>query len=217
MKRIRKVWCSVIRFTEKQGFPILATLCVAVITATALWTKSSEAPNPPQTPAATDHLSAAQLMQQSLKDAATPFPASTATPPLWLTPVKDAKCLQGFNAEQMVQSSVTGVWALHDSVDLATEKGEPVFAMADGVVCGAGEDPLRGGWVRIDHADGYTADYMGIIAAEGIKAEKHVKAGQLLGYVANGPLEEGNLGPHLHLRVTKDGQAVDPAALWNPI
>ena len=48
-----------IRFVEKQGFPIIVTLCVAVITATALWTSQREDPYVSPTPPVVDNISAA--------------------------------------------------------------------------------------------------------------------------------------------------------------
>lgn len=38
--------------------------------------------------------------------------------------------------------------------------------------------------------------------------------GKPLGFVGEGPLAERDLEPHLHLRVTRDGNAVDPTLLW---
>ncbi len=216
MKRIGKVWAEIIRFTEKQGFPIMVTLCVAIITATALWTGRNDASETAPPPAETGHVSAAQLMQQSLKDATTPTPAPTAAALTWQTPIEGASLLRGFDANRMVQGGVTGLWAIHDAVDLAATEGQTVRAMANGVVCGMGEDRLRGGWVRIEHADGYAAEYSGVKATQNITIGRQIAMGQPIGTLADGPLDEQDLGPHLHLRVTKDGLAVDPTVLLEP-
>jgi len=54
-----------VHFVEHQGFPIIVTVCVAVITATAVWTSQQKEPYVSPTPPVADHVSAAQLMQQS--------------------------------------------------------------------------------------------------------------------------------------------------------
>lgn len=53
-------------------------------------------------------------------------------------------------------------------------------------------------------------------ALAGLQAGDPVTQGQTqtLGFVGEGPLAERDLEPHLHLRVTRDGNAVDPTLLW---
>lgn len=51
-------------------------------------------------------------------------------------------------------------------------------------------------------------------ALAGLQAGDPVTQGQTLGFVGEGPLVERDLEPHLHLRVTRDGNAVDPTLLW---
>ena len=52
------------RFVEKQGFPIIVTLCVAVLTGTAVWTRRQPQVPPSPTPPVMEDVSASQLMQQ---------------------------------------------------------------------------------------------------------------------------------------------------------
>lgn len=202
-----------IQFAEKQGFPIIVTVCVAIITATAFWTRRSEAPYVAPTPPVQTDVSAAQLLQQSLRDAATPTPAPTAEPRTWTAPLEECTVLQGFSTETMVQYT-GGLWAVHAAVDLQADKGAQVHALADGVVLAAGSDPLQGVWLRIDHGDGVEALYAGLALAGAYLPGDKVRTGDTIGYAGSGMATESALGDHLHLQVTRDGAPVDPVSLW---
>lgn len=205
-----------IRFVEKQGFPIIVTVCVAVITATALWTGQQEEAYVAPTPPVAADISAAQLLQQSLREAATATPAPTEAPRLWTPPLEEFSVLQGFSTDKMVPSGVTGVWSIHAAADLQAERGAQVHAVSDGTVIAAGDDPLLGVWLRIDHGDGYESLYAGMALAGAYITGDEVDAGDVIGFVGDGLLEETDLGPHLHLAVTQEGQPVDPLRLFSP-
>lgn len=210
----RQVKEGYIRFVEKQGFPIIVTLCVAVITATALWTSRQEEPYVSPTPPVVDNVSAAQLMQQSLKEVATPSPLPTEAPQSCCAPLDEITVVRPFGIETMVQSGITGLWSIHDAVDLKASQGAKIYAIADGVVTAAGKDHLLGVWMQIDHGSGVEALYAGMIMAGDYIPGDDVRAGDTIGFAGNGVLDETDLGPHLHLRVTQDGVALDPSTLW---
>lgn len=215
---MRSVWKYLregyIRFVEKQGFPIIITLCVAVITATALWTNRhhTEYITPP--PQVTADVSAAHLMQQSLREAVTPTPMPTEAPRRFTPPLENITFLREFNANTMVQSKITGLWAIHDAVDLKANPGEKVLAISDGVVLHSGKNELLGTWLLIDHGDSIEVLYAGMALNNDYRTGDEVRAGAVIGFCGSGPMDESDLGPHLHLRVTKDGHAIDPASLW---
>lgn len=217
-KKMRAIWKCVrdgyVKFVEKQGFPIIVTLCVAVITATALWTGKQETAYVSPTPPVTNDVSAVQLMQQSLREAVTPTPAPTEAPRLWQAPLAEIVVLREYTADSMLQSGMTGVWTIHDAIDLEADRGSKVFAMSDGTVVDSGENKLLGVWVQIDHGDGVEALYAGLALNNGYLAGDEVRAGAVIGYSGSGLLEESDMPPHLHLRVTRDGVTIDPATLW---
>lgn len=205
------------RFVDKQGFPIIVTLCVAIITATALWTgRPEEVPASP-TPPVIENVSVAQMMQQSLREAATSTPAPTEAPRTWSAPLAEISLLTPFCADTMVQSGVTGLWAVHPAVDLACQRGEKVYAIGDGTILSAGQDKLQGVWLEIDHGDGVTALYAGLALTADYQAGDAVQSGAVIGYGGNGMLEESELGPHLHLQVCQEGQPIDPTTLWKEV
>ena len=211
LERLKKAWAD---FTEKQGFPVTVTVCVCVITWAALWTRQEASGTPLPTPSAMLDVSAAQLQQQPLRQAGTPSPLPEATPALFLPPLAEFSVLTAFSPSIMQPSGVTGIWAVHDAVDLQAEEGSPVTAMADGTVLSCGQDQLRGGWMLLDHGGSVTALYAGMSEITILAAGDAIRAGQEIGLVDDGLLAESDLPPHLHLLVTKDGKALDPLTLW---
>lgn len=203
-----------IRFAEKQGFAIITVVCVGVITATAVWSRQEEVYVAPTPPVSQD-VSAARLQQQSLRDAATPSPAPVEPQITWTPPLDETRLLRAFDADTMQQSGVTGIWAVHDSVDLEAAPGQKVYAIGDGVVLSVGQDALQGAWLLIDHGNGVEALYSGLAMTGAYLADDKVFGGDVIGYAGSGPLEESDLAPHLHLHVTQNGQAIDPFDLWN--
>lgn len=213
-KAFKKVKDHYVRFVERQGFPIIVTVCVAVITATALFTRQSRTAYVSPTPPPVEHISAAQLLQQSLGSAATATPAPTAAPIQWCAPLETPELLRGFDVSTMICMD-SGIWAIHDAIDLATDAGAPVYAIGDGEVTAAGNDALLGAWLIIQHRDGFSSQYTGMALLNDYIPGDAVRKGDTIGFGGKGPLDEARLGSHLHLRVTKDGQAIDPSSLWS--
>lgn len=203
-----------IRFVEKQGFAIITVVCVATITATALWSNHHEDSYVAPTPPVSRDVSAAQLLQQRLQDTAAPSPAPTEAPRTWLPPLAQTEVLRAYSPDHMAYSGVTGLWSIHNGVDLAATPGSTVSAIADGIVKDAGENPLLGAWLCIDHGDSVEALYAGMALSAAYIAGDQVRAGAVVGYTGNGPVDESDLAPHLHLQVTQDGVPIDPCTLW---
>ena len=202
-----------VSFVENRGFAVVVTVCVAVIASTAVWTKQQPAPYVAPTPPAAEDQSVARLLQESLRDVATPSPAPTAAPLEWQPPLDSMAVLTAFDDCSMLRSGVSGIWTLHDAVDLSASPGDPVYAMADGTITDFGESAQRGAWVTVEHADGYTAAYSGLAMLGAIKQGDTVKGGQCIGFVGGIIIEESDLDGHIHLRMTHQGKAIDPIPL----
>ena len=86
--------------------------------------------------------------------------------------------------------------------------------MADGVVSDCGKNELLGAWLLIDHGDGMETLYSGMALTAAYATGDKVHGGDVIGFVGDGPLDETDLGPHLHLKITRNGEAIDPAALF---
>lgn len=102
---------------------------------------------------------------------------------------------------------VNGRRSNHFGIDVAAPTGTPVYAPADGVVV---TSRVTGGpygtLIEIDHGAGYITRYAQLSAVD--KERGGVKAGDLIARVGS---SGRSTGPHLHLELYVDGEAVDPA------
>ena len=203
------------QYVDKHGLGLIIAACIATVAGSAAWTYATL----PRTPSAPvfpveEALSAAELLQQSLAEVSLPTAAPTAVPPVvYSPPVSSPVVINPFDAARLQQSPVTGIWSLHDAVDIAVTAGEQVLSISDGVVSSVESNDLHGVCVTIDHGDGITACYMGLKAAAGLKAGDPVSIGQTLGF-AGSCMKDETTQPHLHLRVLRYGEAIDPLSLW---
>lgn len=144
--------------------------------------------------------------------AAAPEPLPDSPTFAYTLPLEGGKVLNPYSGGQLVKNKTLNVWRTHDAVDIQGEKGAKVFAIGDGKVVSATNDTLWGGMVQVEHPDGYTSSYSGLVIGEKVKAGMEVRSGQELGTLGDIPAEI-SAEPHLHLAVAKDGQAVDPGVV----
>ena len=104
----------------------------------------------------------------------------------------------------------TADWRTHDGVDIRAEEGDAVKTAAAGTVKEVRYDDLMGVTVVISHADGYETQYSSLQQEPPVEQGKTVKAGDIIGLVGSTAAAEGDVGPHLHFSVSKDGRVVDP-------
>jgi murein DD-endopeptidase MepM/ murein hydrolase activator NlpD len=103
----------------------------------------------------------------------------------------------------------TGEPGFHQGIDISTEKGQPVFATADGVIESAAYAGDYGNLVVLRHAFGLTTRY-GHLSAFATSTGKHVKRGDVIGYVgATGRAT----GAHLHYEIIANGHLMNPLQL----
>lgn len=93
----------------------------------------------------------------------------------------------------------------HAGMDIATPKGNPVVAAADGIVTFDGWRMGYGNMVEIRHENGFTTRYGHL--SKGIAQEgQRVVAGQLIALVGS---TGRSTGPHLHFEVRKDNKPLN--------
>ena len=148
--------------------------------------------------------------RQEIHAAAAPEPLPDSPTFAYTLPLEGGKVLNPYSGGQLVKNKTLNVWRTHDAVDIQGEKGARVYAIGDGVVASVTNDALWGGVVQIDHPDGRSSVYSGLVTGERIKAGTEVLAGEELGTLGDIPAEI-SAEPHLHLALTKEGKAVDPA------
>lgn len=99
----------------------------------------------------------------------------------------------------------------HDGIDIGGTggnlNGQAAGSIGGGNVTEVGYDENGyGNYVVVDHGNGYTSLY-GHLQKATVKQGETVSAGQQVGVIGS----TGNSsGPHLHLRVRKNGQSIDP-------
>jgi murein DD-endopeptidase MepM/ murein hydrolase activator NlpD len=103
----------------------------------------------------------------------------------------------------------------HHGVDYAAPEGTPVFSVVDGTIVKKAFQRLGGGnYITIKHNGTYSTTYMHLKGyAKGMAVGKHVRQGELIGYVGKTGLATG---PHLDFRFYRNGKAVDPLKVESP-
>ncbi|WML90137.1 M23 family metallopeptidase [Thiothrix lacustris] len=130
----------------------------------------------------------------------------------WASPGAIRKPLEGdaviTSPYGMRKHPVTGLQAMHNGKDYRCNVGQPVGAIADGVINFAGMAGHSGLLVAIDHADGMQSLYAHLSATES-KPGTQVIAGDVIGSCGN---TGRSTAPHLHLGIKQHGQFIDPTA-----
>jgi murein DD-endopeptidase MepM/ murein hydrolase activator NlpD len=98
------------------------------------------------------------------------------------------------------------VSGFHGGADYGGADGSPVLAPAPGRVSWAGEMPIRGNTVLLDHGGGVKTGYHHLSRVD-VEAGAEVSAGTQLGAIGSTGLVTG---PHLHWELTIWGVGVDP-------
>ena len=96
----------------------------------------------------------------------------------------------------------------HNGIDIAAPIGTPIFAVMGGTVtfAGFGDPGGYGAYVQITADDGTVHQY-GHINDWSVSYGQRVNVGDFIATVGN---RGQSTGPHLHWRVTRDGQGIDP-------
>jgi murein DD-endopeptidase MepM/ murein hydrolase activator NlpD len=103
----------------------------------------------------------------------------------------------------------------HHGVDYAAPTGTPVKTIGDGKVIAMGfQDGGGGNYVKIQHNSTYATIYMHLRGfAGGLSVGRHVRQGEVIGYVGSTGL---STGPHLDFRVYRNGTPINPLRMESP-
>lgn len=102
---------------------------------------------------------------------------------------------------------ITGRLEFHEGIDLAAPEGEPIHAVAAGVVTWAGPRYGFGNIVMINDGQGYTTYYAHCEKVL-VKVGQVVRRGELIALVGSTGM---STGPHVHFEVVHDNRPVNPA------
>jgi murein DD-endopeptidase MepM/ murein hydrolase activator NlpD len=128
---------------------------------------------------------------------------AAATPSIWPT--------HGWLSSSMGNRAdpFTGEKDFHPGLDISAEKGDPVYATADGKVVNAAAAGNYGNLVVLDHGYGLETRY-GHLSAFKVKLDQTVKRGDLLGLVGSTGRATSS---HLHYEVRANGRILNPLQL----
>ncbi|MFC6590897.1 peptidoglycan DD-metalloendopeptidase family protein [Deinococcus lacus] len=133
------------------------------------------------------------------------------TPRAWTQPfapaVSGRRVSSGFGQPRTYTAG--GPVAYHYGMDYSAPAGTPVSAVNDGVVVVAGQYPVRGGLVAVNHGAGLVSLYFHL-SKVGVRVGQTVRRGDKVGEVGSTGF---STGPHLHLELRVRGEATDPN-LW---
>ena len=105
---------------------------------------------------------------------------------------------------------ITGAKRTHNGMDIAAPEGTDIRAVRGGVVRHAGVSPSYGNFIIIDHGEGLETRYAHCSKLM-VESGDKVRAGDLIGAVGS---TGRSTGPHLHLEVRQDGEALDPKEVF---
>lgn len=94
----------------------------------------------------------------------------------------------------------------HSGLDIAAERGRPVYATAAGTVTHAGRQGNYGNLITLDHGFGISTRY-GHLMDFTVEPGDEVQRGDIIGHVGN---TGRTTGYHLHYEVMANGTLVDP-------
>ena len=128
---------------------------------------------------------------------------AAATPSIWPT--------HGWLSSSMGNRSdpFTGEKDFHPGLDISADKGDPVYATADGKVVNASAAGNYGNLVILDHGYGLETRY-GHLSAFKVEPGQTVKRGDLVGLVGSTGRATSS---HLHYEVRANGRILNPLQL----
>jgi murein DD-endopeptidase MepM/ murein hydrolase activator NlpD len=128
---------------------------------------------------------------------------ASATPSIW--PTRGG--LTGFFGAR--SDPFTGEPEHHSGLDISAQKGQPVYATADGVVQSATYTGDYGNLIVVKHEFGLSTRY-GHLSAYKVKVGDSVKRGDVIGLVGS---TGRSTGAHLHYEILVNGQLMNPLQL----
>jgi murein DD-endopeptidase MepM/ murein hydrolase activator NlpD len=192
------------RFWSRRGFYVLTALCLALIAAAAVYGRARLFPVAPAAPARQG--GAAREASGDVAPALTAAPpAPTEAPaPALSWPVAGREILRGYAGEPAWFEPL-GLYEVHPGVDIRAEKGEGVFAAADGTVAAAAYEAQLGYMVETSEG-GLVLRYGNLDGPAAVRVGERVHRGRQIGRVGASAPAAGALGAHLHFEAFFNGE-----------
>ena len=206
---------AILRFRRLPVWTGALAAALFFLAAGVLATQARSVPRVPEAPAAVQAQSVPPSVPVSqpviyLDPVVNPAPAAqekaeASAAPAYVWPLEDADAAvtdaYGWTVHPLTQKE-----SFHSGVDLEVEAGQNVLAVAAGTVLDCSYSEAYGYHVTLEHENGVQTMYAHLRAFY-VESGDTVAQGQVIAAVgATG----WATGPHLHLSVSRDGEAVDP-------
>ncbi len=106
---------------------------------------------------------------------------------------------------------ITNDLTFHAGIDIAADKGSPIYAAFDGKVIVADYDQWNGNFIKISHEDSVMTVYCHCDRLN-VKKGDIIRAGEVIGYVGS---TGSSTGPHLHFELRIDNISFNPQIALN--
>ena len=120
---------------------------------------------------------------------------------------------KGYSDSALQYSATYGDMRLHTGVDILCDSGSDIKSVSSGTVKSVTDDAKYGKVITVEYADNITVKYCGM-GSVNVKDGDSVTAGTVIGTSGEIPCECAD-NPHIHIEVTRDGNAVSPLEALN--
>lgn len=133
--------------------------------------------------------------------------------PTRVAPVANYKASRVSSKRGMRRHPKTGVYSMHEGIDITGTPGESIYSAIDGKVTEVGinkvgKGELNGNYIFIQGPDGTITKYLHLQDKSELNVGDMVTAGQVIGKLGG---TGSSTGPHLHFEVAgADGKTIDP-------
>lgn len=139
-----------------------------------------------------------------------PQPVEESIPSYFIRPVV-GEIENGYSMEALQYNRTMRDWRTHDGLDIATELGAQVKAVADGSVEKVYADDSMGTTVVLLHSGGMRSVYSNLAETPTVSEGEAVAGGSVIGSVGSTALSETGEVNHLHFAMSINGESVNPA------
>ena len=124
----------------------------------------------------------------------------------------DGAVQKDYSEDVLVFSHTMNDHRIHLGIDISGKLGDPVKAIAEGIIEKIFSDPFMGKTIVINHGNGLKSYYMNLSATipEEIKEGSEVKSGTVIGAIGETAMTECADEPHLHFEIRLDNTRVNP-------
>lgn len=139
-----------------------------------------------------------------------PALSSADTVPVYFIRPVAGEVENGYSMTALQYNRTMQDWRTHDGIDIASELGAQVKAVADGTVEKVYSDDALGTTVVLAHSGGLKSVYSNLAESPTVSEGDAVATGSVIGSVGTTALSETGEVNHLHFAMSLNGESVDP-------